>query len=340
MSLDYKDYYAALGVAKDASKEEIQRAYRKLARKLHPDINQEPEAEAKFKEVNEAYEVLKDPDKRAKYDKFGSAWKQAQQTGAPPPGFEDIFSQFGFGGGGGGRRGAGFGGGRGQRVEFDLGDLGGDGFSSFFEMLFGAGMPGGGPQPRSGFAGRTGGRGIDHEARITLPLAEAVQGGKREVTLTDPSTGAKRTLRVDIPKGIRPGQKIRLAGQGGTAPGSSKRGDLYLTVELLPHPNFTIEGDNLKTLVPVAPWEAALGGQAAIRTLDGDVTVKIPAGTSSGRKVRLRGKGLPTRDGRRGDLLAEFRIVVPEKLKEKDRRLWQELADRSSFRPRETPAEN
>ena len=321
--MDYKDYYGTLGVAKGASQDDIQRAYRKLARKFHPDVNQTPEAEKKFKDINEAYEVLKDSDKRSKYDQFGSAWKQAQRTGAPPSGFEDLFSQFGFGGSGGG----GFGG-RGVRVEFDSGS--GSPFSSFFETLFGGGGMGAGP----GWGPETSARavGLDHEAKITLSLEEAGRGGKREIQLTDPTTGKARKLRVSIPRGIRPGQKIRLAGQGGSS--GKRRGDLYLTVDLLPHPNFTLDGANLRTVLPITPWEAALGGQATLETLDGPVTVKVPEGSSSGRKIRLRGKGFPAGNGNFGDLLAELRVMVPEELDDKQRELFEQLRDASDFDPR------
>lgn len=335
--MDYRDYYKTLGVSKKASQDEIQKSYRKLARKYHPDINKDPETEGKFKEINEAYEVLKDPEKRQKYEQFGSAWKQAQRTGAPPPDFEDIFSQFGFGGTGGP-------GGRGRSVRFDFGDLGGrgaGGFSSFFETLFGgagADAPGGQtgwstqPQPTHG--------GRDYEAKISLSIEEAGRGGKRRITITDPATGTTRTLRVSIPSGIRPGQKIRLAGQGGGTGGrgargpGAGRGDLYLTVEILPHPDFRLEDSNLHTIIPVAPWEAALGSQATIRTLDGEVTVKIPAGSSSGLKVRLRGKGFPGKNGVNGDLFGEIRIMVPTELSDRDRELFEQLAEESQFKPR------
>ncbi len=327
--MDYKDYYGILGVARGASQDEVQRAYRKLARKFHPDINKTAEADQKFKDINEAYEVLKDSDKRAKYDRFGSAWKQAQQTGAPPPGFEEIFSQFGFGGGGGG---GGFGGGRGfrgqgTRIEFDGGA--GSPFSSFFETLFGGGGMGGGGFRAAESPARA--VGLDHEAKIVLSLEEAGRGGKREIQLSDPATGKKRKLRVTIPRGIRPGQKIRLAGQGGNR--SGRRGDLYLTVDLLPHPNFRLDGANLQTTLPVTPWDAALGGQATLETLDGTVTVRVPAGSSSGRKIRLRGKGFPAGNGTFGDLLAEIRVMVPETLSDRQRELFEQLKEASDFDP-------
>jgi curved DNA-binding protein len=321
--LDYKDYYATLGVQKDASQDDIQKAYRKLARKLHPDVNKEPEAELKFKEIGEAYEVLKDPDKRKKYDQFGSDWKR---TGGAPPGWE------GFGGQG-----------------FDFGGMGGgEGFSSFFEMLFGGAGPGrrgarrgGGGFPGAGFGGGNpfggGSAGSDTEAQITLTLEEAVRGGTREITLADPSTGQRKTLSVRIPEGIRPGQKIRLAGQG--QPGFDERqaGDLLLKIEIAPDPRFRVEGSDIHTTVPVAPWEAALGGEAEVETPTGRLRIKIPAGSSSGRKIRLRGKGLTLAGGakgEKGDLLAEIRILVPEPLSDEERSLFEQLAEISSFRPR------
>ncbi len=320
-TLEYKDYYSILGVSKDAEAGEIQKAYRKLARKYHPDVNSSPEAEAKFKEINEAHEVLKDAEKRAKYDQFGSAWKQTQSTGAPPPGYEDIFTVFTSGGGG---RSQGFGG------------FGGEGYSSFFDMLFGsAGFGGGGGDPRATWS--TGGpgtvhtQGADHEASISLGLEEAAHGGEREISLTDPMTGQKRTLRVKIPRGIRPGQRIRLSGQGGLGSDGKTRGDLYLKVDLMPDPRFRLEGSDLHSTLSITPWEAALGGQARIATLGGPVTVKIPAGSSSGRKIRLRGKGYPSAKGQTGDLFAEVRIQVPEKLTEKEKELFEELAQVSKF---------
>ena len=321
--MDYKDYYSILGVPKDASKADIQKAYRKLARKYHPDVNRTPEAESKFKEINEAHEVLKDKEKRAKYDRFGSAWKQAQSTGAPPPGFEDIFSAFTSGG-------------RGQRTQQGFSGFGGQGFSSFFDMLFGSGFGGEGAQQvwSTGGTGPASGRGADHEASIALGLEEAARGGQREMTLTDPTTGRRRTLRVKIPVGVRDGQRIRLSGQGGIAADGKTRGDLYLKVELLPDAHFELHGNDLHTLLPITPWEAALGGKAKVRTLNGNLTVKIPAGSSSGRKIRLRGKGFPNPSGSNGDLLAEIRIQVPEKLTSREKSLFEQLARESKFHAR------
>lgn len=321
--MDYKDYYAILGVKKDASEDEIQKAYRKLARKFHPDVNKAPEAEAKFKEIGEAYEVLKDPDKRQKYDQYGSAWKRAQQTGGGvPPGWEG----FDFGQGG-----------------FDFGGGGGGDFSSFFEMLFGgrqgargargAGFSGFGGMGGQGFGGGFGGGG-DTEATINLSLEEAVRGGKREITLQDPNTGQRKTLSVRIPEGVRAGQRIRLAGQGQPGMNGGQAGDLYLKIEIEPDSRYKVDGANLQTTVAVTPWEAALGADADVQTLDGPVRVKIPAGSSTGRKIRLRGRGLPQSGGEKGDLLAEIRIVVPETLSERERELFEQLAEASSFRAR------
>jgi curved DNA-binding protein len=320
--LEYKDYYAILGVKKDASQDDIQKAYRKLARKFHPDVNKAPEAEVKFKEVGEAYEVLKDSEKRQKYDQYGSAWKRAQQTGAPPPGWEGVHFDFGNMGGGQG----GFG--------------GGGEFSSFFDMLFGGAGPGRRGRGGAGFPGFGGGgqggftgAGNDSEATITISLEEAVRGGKREIALSDPGTGQRKTLSVKIPEGVRAGQRIRLSGQGQPGMGGGPAGDLYLRIEIEPDPRFRVEGADLHTALPVTPWQAALGGDAEVQTLGGPVRVKVPAGSSSGRKIRLRGRGLSQAGGEKGDLLAEIRVMVPEKLSERERELFEQLAEASSFRP-------
>lgn len=313
--MEFKDYYAILGVAKDASQDEIQRAYRKLARQYHPDINKAADAEEKFKAIGEAYEVLKDPEKRTKYDRYGAAWKAAQaHGGAPPPGYEDVWTDIG------GEAGAGF--------DFD----------SLLEHLFGA-------RRRGGAAGRGRGagpqawqwegmaHGEDREALLSLPLELAARGGQRELTLRDPTTGGTKTLIVQIPKGIKPGQRIRLAGQGGQGSGGAPPGDLYLRVDLEPHPTFRLEGSDLYTTLAMTPWDAALGADIPLQTLEGMVKVKVPPGSSSGRKIRLRGKGFP--DARRGpgNLYAEIRIVVPERLSAQERRLFEELAQVSQFQP-------
>jgi curved DNA-binding protein len=322
--LDYKDYYATLGVDRKATGAEIQKAYRKLARKLHPDVNKTPEAEARFKEITEAYEVLKNDDKRAKYDQFGSAWKQAQNSGGgPPPGFEDLFASFG---GQGGRPRGGFQGG------------GGSGFSSFFEALFGGGGGGGGGTgPGASWSWQDisaqAGPAPDHEAQIALTLEEAAKGGEREITLGDPARGRNRTLRVKIPPGVRSGQRIRLGGQGGKPAAGGKAGDLYLNVSLKPHRRFELDGNHLVTSLEVTPSEAALGSEADIPTLNGKIRVRIPAGSSSGRKIRLRGKGYPAGSGA-GDLIARIRVVVPSHLSDAERALYEQLSEVSTFRPR------
>lgn len=331
--MDYKDYYATLGVKKDTPQDEIQKAYKKLARKFHPDVNKDPQAEVKFKEIGEAYEVLKDPDKRKKYDQYGSAWNRARQSGGSgvPPGWNVHYGDGGSGGGG-----------------FDFGDLGGMGgggerFSSFFDMLFGGGGPGGarrgapsgGPAGFGGFGNQGAPQGGGNaEATLPLTIEEAVQGGEKEIAISDPSTGQRRSLTVKVPAGVRSGQKIRLAGQGNPGFGGAP-GDLLLKVEIQPDSRFKIDGADIHTTVSVTPWEAALGGEAEVETPTGPVRVKIPAGTSSGRKVRLRNRGLSQQGGGKGDLLAEFRLVVPDVLSDRERELFQQLAEVSEFRPRE-----
>lgn len=329
--MEYKDYYDALKVKKDASQEEIQKAYRKLARKFHPDVNKSPDAERKFKEIGEAYEVLKDPEKRKKYDQFGAAWKHAQQSGGGvPPGWQEF--DFGMGGPGG-------------AGGFDFRDLGGggEGFSSFFEMLFGSA----GTRARSSpFGGGFGNmevgpqHGADAEATISLALEEAMRGGTHQFSYVDPVSGERRTVSVKIPPGVRSGQRIRMPGRGMGGSDGGERGDLYLRIEVLPDPRFRVEGSDLYTQLPVAPWEAALGTEAEVETPEGSVRVKVPPGSSTGRKIRLRGRGLP-RQGRqgsgqreRGDLYAEIRVVVPERLSERERQLFEQLRETSSFQPR------
>jgi curved DNA-binding protein len=315
--LDYKDYYQVLGIGREASGDEIQKAYRKLARKFHPDVSKEKDAETRFKEIAEAYEVLKDPEKRVKYDRFGQAWNARQEGRTPPPGYEEF--QFDFGG-------APFG-------------AGASGFSSFFEMLFGQQAPGG---DRGAWASWTNeGRGgwarpgASHEVEIQLPLREAARGGVRDLTLGDPTGHQSRTIRVNFPAGIRSGQTIRVPGQGGQGHGGAPAGDLLLRVELAPEPGFRLEGRDLVTTVDVAPWEAALGGETTIRTLDGEVRVRVPGGTSSGRKIRVRGRGYPGGKGETpGDLIAELRVVVPAALADEEKKLYEQLRELDRSRPR------
>ncbi len=325
MAVQFKDYYEILGVSRDATKDELQRAYRKLARKFHPDLNKEAGSEEKFKEINEAYEVLKDPAKREKYDQFGSNWQQGDNF-QPPPGWQHR-SDFSRGQ-------------QGPEEAFFWGSDGGE-YSDFFEALFGGrfqenvqGAPGGRPFSINR-------RGSDHEAVLRIPLEEAFRGGTKTITMqsTEPGLDGNHSSRekrydVKIPPGIMPGQKIRLSGQGGKGSGSGGSGDLYLKVEIEPHPRFRPEGHDLYTELAITPWEAALGAQIDIQTLDETVTLKVPSGTQSGQKLRLRAKGMPKPKGLRGDLYAVMKIKVPKKLSKKERQLFEELSKVSSFNPR------
>jgi curved DNA-binding protein len=282
-----RDHYEVLGVPRDASSEDIRKAYRKLARKHHPDVSKEEGAEDRFKEISEAYETLRDADKRAAYDRG-------------PEEFD--FSGGGAGGGFGGFRTAG-------------GDFGGTDFEDLFGSFFGG--RGGGTFSR---------RGGDQEATIELSLQEAARGGKRKITLGD-----RRDYEVTIPAGVRDGQRIRLAGEGGQGTSGGPAGDLFLRVRLRPDPRFEVRGQDLHTTLPVTPWEAALGATVPVPTLEGSARVKVPAGSSSGRKLRLRGQGL----GPNGDLYATVQIHVPPKLTKEERRLFEQLAVTSEFDPRE-----
>lgn len=325
MTVKYQDYYEILGVARSASQDEIQRAYRKQARQYHPDVNKAPEADQKFKQVGEAYEVLKDPEKRKKYDALGADWKAGQQF-KPPPGFENIRFEFGGRSGGG--------------VEF-----GSDGFSDFFEAFFGRGASPGGfstGQPRGFSAGATGrgrggGRGHTIESEVAISLEDAYHGTSQQITLRDPEAGTKTKLEVKIPKGTISGSKIRLAGQGGKGFAGGSAGDLILRIKIQPHPRFELRGHNLHHTLAITPWEAALGAKVPVPTLDGPVTMTIPPGAASGQKLRLRGKGLPqrTHDQDHGDLLVRLKIVVPREMSQDEERLFKELAELSQFDPRQ-----
>ena len=312
MAVGFRDYYEALGVPRGASDEEIRSAYRKLAREYHPDVNRDPGAEDRFKEVSEAYEVLRDPEKREKYERLGANWKAG----------EDVSGASGFGGGTSGF-GGGFGGGGGFASGDGQGFGDGAGFSDFFESFFGGGR--GASRGFEGFSMRGG----DQEATLEVTLAEAARGGKRKISLAD-----GRDFEVQIPAGVRDGQKIRLAGQGGEGASGGPAGDLYLRVRIKPDPRFRREGDDLVVEVAVAPWEAALGATVPVPTLDGSAKVKVPAGSSSGRRLRLRGEGMPAPGGGKGDLYASVRIVVPKALEKRERELFEELAAVSRFDPR------
>jgi curved DNA-binding protein len=306
MAVAFRDYYEVLGVPRGASEDDIRRAYRKLARENHPDVSKDPEADTRFKEISEAYEVLRDPEKRERYDRFGANWKAGQDVSGAS-GFE------GFGSGGSPR-----GGYRDVRV-----DLGGEDFSDFFDGLFGGGGRRGGRRGRAGFDGFTT-RGGDQEATIELSLEDAIDGGRRRITLAD-----GRDYEVAIPAGVRDGQLIRLAGEGSPGIGGGPPGDFLLRVRLRPHPRFRVEGSDLHTDLPVAPWEAALGASVELETLRGRRTVKVPAGSSCGRRLRLRGEGMPG-----GDLYAAVQIRVPKNLSGDERELFERLAATSSFDPR------
>jgi curved DNA-binding protein len=295
MPLSYTDYYEVLGVPRDADQDAIRRAYRKLAREYHPDLNSDSDAEERFKELGEAYDVLSDADKRERYDRLGARWRETERE-APEESFEDFFTQEGFGDG---------------HVEFG---------EDLFEALFGA------------RAHRAGGplRGRDREALLELPLEDALSGGRRRLTLDG------REVSVNFPAGVRDGQLIRLAGQGGEGRGGGPPGDLFLRVALKPHPRFRRRGDDdLDVEVSITPSEAALGTTVALETPTGTARVRVPPGSSSGRRLRLRGRGLPKRGGGNGDLHAIVKIVVPKELSDRERELYEQLAESPSLDPRE-----
>ncbi|WP_214415306.1 DnaJ C-terminal domain-containing protein [Sphaerisporangium fuscum] len=314
-----RDHYEALGVPRTASQEEIQRAYRKLARKYHPDVNKDPGAEEKFKEVSEAYDVLADPDKRRRYNAFGADWRSVPEDVDP-----EVWARAHAGARGGGPfAGAGQGGFRftgGEGMDIDLGELLGG--------MFGAGARGGrrGPGRRWGPV-----PGADQEAEIVLTVDDAYHGGRRTITVQGPE--GPRTLQVNIPAGVTAGQRIRLAGQGGHGGDGGRAGDLYLVVRIS-DPHYRVEGRDLHIQLPLAPWEAALGATVAVGTPGGEAKLKVPPGTSCGRRLRLRGRGLPNPKGTPGDLYAEARILVPPRLGDEERRLFEQLASTSGFDPR------
>src|SRR5437870_7516232 len=314
MPVQFRDYYETLGVPKTATDEEIRSAFRKLARKYHPDVAKDKKAaEEKFKEINEAYEVLGDPEKRKKYDQLGADWNRPGGF-QPPPDWQWQGQQPGGGfyqwGGDGG----------GVQFEFD-----GTGFSDFFEAFFGGGR---GRSAFGGFGGRqaTAERGADVEADIMVTLEEALHGSTRTVSLRRAGSNKVENYQVKIPRGVHEGQRIRLRGQGEAGAGGGKGGDLFLRVRLARHPDFTVEGSDLIHDVKIEPWQAALGGELQVPTLDGNVRLKLPAGTQPGQRFRLRGHGLPTAAGTRGDLFVVPQIQIPKKLTDREREIWQQLA--------------
>jgi curved DNA-binding protein len=314
LRMEFKDYYAIMGVARDATQDEIKRAYRKLARKYHPDVSKEKDAEARFKEVGEAYEVLKDPEKRAAYDRLGSGWRQGEEF-RPPPDWDEGFE---FSGGGFGPEAA-------------------SAFSDFFESLFGRGRGGQAGGARSGASFRA--RGQDHHAKVLVDLEDSLQGATRAISLRMPEltpdghvTTRERTLNVRIPQGVRNGQQIRLAGHGGPAMGNAPPGDLYLEVELRPHRLYRVDGTDLYLDLPIAPWEAALGATVKVPTPGGTVDLKIPPGSATDRKLRLKGRGLPAREP--GALYVVLRITLPPADTEHARALYRRMQDELHFDPR------
>jgi curved DNA-binding protein len=290
-----KDFYEILGVPKTATPDEIQRSYRKLARTYHPDINKSPDAEERFKEISEAYDVLSDPDQRRRYDNPRESSSADEQWTSDQP-----WTSYRTSGA--------------SDIDFD--------------ELFGGLFTGGGRAGR----GRRPLQGADQEAELALTVEEAYHGGTRTVTL--PAPDGRRTLDVTIPAGVIDGQRIRLREQGGRGSGGAKPGDLYLIVRLAPHPRYRVDGRDIYVDLPLAPWEAALGTHVAVDTPGGEAKVRVPAGSSSGRRLRLRNRGMPRPGGTAGDLYAEVRIVVPRSLSKDERRLFQELATISDFDPR------
>jgi curved DNA-binding protein len=309
--VEFKDYYEILGVPRDATQADIKRAYRKLARKYHPDVSKEPDAEERFKEVGEAYEVLKDPEKRATYDRVGKQWQAGQEFHPPPEGERD----FAFSGGG--------------YTGADSGH-----FSDFFKTLFGHGR-GHDFHEQATFRAR----GADQQARIVVNLEDAYQGAARTITLTTPELDDQRnivshtrTLNVKIPKGIREGQRIRLVGQGAPGFGGEPHGDLYLEVEFQPHPLFRADQRDIYLDLPVTPWEAALGGAVIVPTLGGRVELKIPPGSQSGTRLRLKGKGLPGHPP--GDQYVVLRLVTPPADTPEAKAFYQTMAEKMPLNPR------
>ena len=308
--MEYKDYYKIMGLKRDATQDEVKRAHRKLARKYHPDVSKEADAEARFKEVGEAYEVLKDPEKRAAYDRLDPNM-QAGHDFQPPPNWDSGFE---FQGGG-------------------FTGAGGSGFSDFFEQLFG-----------QGYGGQAGGarfsaRGQDHHAKVMVDLEDAFHGATRSITLQSPELDehgrvhvSNHTIHVKIPKGIKEGQQLRLKEQGAAGMGEGGKGDLYLEIHFNPHPLYRPEGRDLHMQLPVTPWEAALGATVNTPTPNGTVGVKIPAGSNSGNKLRLKGRGIPGNPA--GDIYVVLSVVAPPADSEQARALYKEMESKLAFNPR------
>ncbi len=310
--MEYKDYYKILGVARDAKEDDIKRSYRKLARKYHPDVSKEENAEEHFKEVQEAYEVLKDSKKREAYNQLGSNWKSGQEF-RPPPGWQ---SQAGFGGGHG---------------SFDEDELGS--FSDFFSSIFGR-SGGGAHHARQGGFSR---RGSDEHARIEISLEDAYHGAAKTIYLQESGRGnahdSTRTLKVTIPKGVVSGQQLRLAHQGSPGMGKGQSGDLYLEIHIQPHRQFSLQEQDVYLTLPITPWEAALGAKVMVPTLGGLVEMKIAPNSQAGQKLRLKGRGLPKKSGS-GDQYLLLQIVTPPAHTEAQRALYEKMAQEMPFDPR------
>ncbi len=327
MPVEYKDYYATLGVPRTASQEDIKSAFRKLARQYHPDVAKDKKtAEARFKEINEAYEVLSDPEKRKRYDELGAEWKSGGGFRAPP---REQARAWGRPGGA-------------ENYEFHFG---GTGFSDFFEQFFGSGSRFGSPFAENGFGGerftqeRGPMRGSDIEGDILVTLDEVMHGSIRNISLqrVNPRTGQAetQTIKVRIPPGVQDGQTIRVPGKGGESQEGGPPGDLYLRVRLAAHPDFRVRGADVYYDLELAPWEAVLGTTVSVPTPDGRVTLRIPPGTNHGRQFRVRGRGLPKgSSGGRGDLYVVTHVQMPERLTEEERALWEKLSRVSRFNPR------
>ncbi|MFV2004464.1 MAG: DnaJ C-terminal domain-containing protein [Gammaproteobacteria bacterium] len=327
--MEYKDYYQIMGVERSATQDEIKRAYRKQARKYHPDVSKEADAEKRFKEVGEAYEVLKDPEKRAAYDQLGANWKNGQDFNAPP----DWDAGFEFGGGGFT--------GDAQYHSFDGVDAGA--YSDFFESLFGrgfqqAGAPGHGYQ-QGGFHPR----GSDHHAKILIDLEDAMNGVTRSISLRVPQVDAgghvvtkERVLKVNIPKGIKQGQHIRLSGQGNSGMGQGKAGDLYLEIEFNPHSIYRVDGRDVYLDLPVAPWEAALGATVKAPTPGGVVDLKIKPGSANGSMMRLKGRGIPASSSANsaGDLYVVLQIALPPAKTDTEKAAYEKMKQTFNYNPR------
>lgn len=309
MAVQFRDYYETLGVSKTASEDEIRSAFRKLARKYHPDVAKDKKtAEEKFKQINEAYEVLSDAEKRRKYDDLGANWNQPGGFQPPPQWGGQRGGPYTYGGDNGG-------------VEFEFN---GTGFSDFFEAFFGGGR---GRSAFGGFGQRTAAeRGHDVEADIMVTLEEALNGSTRQVSLRRAGSKKTETYQVKIPRGVREGQRIRLAGQGEAGERGGKSGDLFLRVRLARHPDFTVEGSDLIHEIKIAPWQAVLGDSLMVPTLEGNARLKLPSGTQGGQRFRLRERGLTGVSGQRGDLYVVAQIQLPKKLTERERELWGQLA--------------